>query len=219
MQQLIKRYLSLFFGTVLFALGIVVTMKANLGFAPWDVLHRGIGQAIGLTIGKVSILTSLVICILVLILGEKLGLGTLVNMLVIGTFIDIFLGINMIPQMQGILSGIVMLLLGLFTISFGTYFYIRSGFGAGPRDSLMVAIRRITKLPIGLCRGLLELSIVLIGWRLGGPVGIGTAIAAFSISFCIQIVFAGLKFDATKVKHETLDVTFKNFKAALQKSE
>lgn len=100
---------------------------------------------------------------------------------------------------------------GLFIISFGSYFYIGSGFGAGPRDSLMVALQRKTGLPVGLCRGILEGSVVLIGWLLGGPVGIGTVIAAFGIGFCIQIVFAIMKFDATSVKHETLNATRQYF--------
>jgi uncharacterized protein len=194
-------------------------MKANLGFAPWEVFHWGIGKNIGMTIGSVSILTGLVICVLVILMGEKLGLGTILNMILIGVFIDLLLSINLIPQISELVSGVAVMIAGLFTISFGSYFYINSGFGAGPRDSLMVAIKRKTKLPVGLCRGILEVSVVLIGWILGGPVGIGTVLAAFGISFCIQIVFSLLRFEATSVKHETIDVTKKNFKTLYNKRE
>ncbi|NLY43229.1 MAG: hypothetical protein GX066_04525 [Clostridiaceae bacterium] len=212
MATFVKRFMHLMIGLFLYALGIVFTMKANLGFAPWEVFHWGIGKTIGMTIGNVSIIVGLLICILVVIMGEKLGLGTVLNIFVIGVFIDLLLAFNLVPQMSGLVSGIILMIIGLFTISFGSYFYINSGFGAGPRDSLMVAMERKTRLSVGICRGIIEVSVVLIGWMLGGPVGIGTIISAFGIGFCIQIVFSLMKFDATSVKHETIDVTLKNIK-------
>lgn len=219
MNNFFRRFIYLLIGLFLYALGIVITMKANLGFAPWEVFHWGIGKSIGMTIGNVSILTGLLICIIVILMGEKLGLGTILNMILIGVFIDLLMSFTLIPQINGLISGTAMMIAGLFIISFGSYFYISSGFGAGPRDSLMVAIKRKTKLPVGLCRGMLEISVVLSGWMLGGPVGIGTVLAAFGISFCIQIVFSLMKFEATSVQHETLDATRRNFKALYFKKE
>lgn len=204
---------KLIFGLFLYALGIVITMKAHLGFAPWEVFHQGVSLTIGLSIGKVSILTGFVICILVFLSGEKLGLGTILNMFLIGIFMDWILESNVIPRMSGFISGIIMMFLGLFIISFASYFYIGSGFGAGPRDSLMVAIERKTGLAVGISRGIIEGSAVFIGWLLGGPVGFGTVIAAFGISFCIQAVFSLLKFKTTLVKHETLGATLQSLKA------
>lgn len=211
----VKRLIKLFAAVFIYALGIVITMKANLGFAPWEVFHWGIGKTIGISIGTVSILTGLLICAIVILMGEKLGLGTIVNMILIGAFTDLFLWLNFIPKITGLILGIVVMMVGLFTIAFGTYFYISAGFGAGPRDSLMVAIKRKTKLSVGLSRGIIETFVVLIGWILGGPVGLGTVLAAFGISFCIQIVFSLVKFEATTITHETLDVTFKNLKVML----
>lgn len=149
-----------------------------------------------MTIGNVSILTGLIICLIVLLLGEKLGLGTILNMILIGLFIDQILALNLIPQGNGFIYGAAMMLIGLFTIALASYFYISSGFSAGPRDSLMIAIERKTSLAVGICRGLLEGS------------------AVFGISFCIQLVFSLLKFDATTISHETLGLTFKHFKAS-----
>lgn len=210
-HHFLKRLIKLLIGLFLYALGIVISMKANLGFAPWEVFHYGVGKTIGFTIGTVSIIVGLIICICSVWLGEKLGLGTLLNMILIGVFMDLLLMLSFIPEVNGLFMGIIMMITGLFIISFGSYFYIGSGFGAGPRDSLMVALQRKTGLPVGLCRGILEGSVVLIGWLLGGPVGIGTVIAAFGIGFCIQIVFAIMKFDATSVKHETLNATRQYF--------
>lgn len=205
---------KLLFGLFLYALGIVITMKANLGFAPWEVFHQGVSNTIGLSIGKVSILTGFVICILVALMGEKLGLGTILNMFLIGIFMDIILDFNVIPLMNGFISGVLMMFTGLFIISFASYFYIGSAFGAGPRDSLMVTIERKTGLAVGISRGIIEGAAVLIGWLLGGPVGFGTILGAFGISFCIQMVFSLMKFETTRIKHETLGATLQSLKAS-----
>ncbi|HHW68023.1 MAG TPA: hypothetical protein GXX16_10035 [Epulopiscium sp.] len=211
--------MKLLLGLFLYALGIVVSMKANLGFAPWEVFHYGLGKTIGLTIGTVSILVGLIICLCAVWMGEKIGLGTILNMILIGVFMDLLLMLSFIPEVNGLFMGIIMMITGLFIISFGSYFYIASGFGAGPRDSLMVALQRKTGLPVGLCRGFLEGTVVLIGWLLGGPVGLGTVLAAFGIGFCIQTVFVIMKFDATSVKHETLNATRKYFMSLYSKNQ
>ncbi|WP_286951878.1 MULTISPECIES: YczE/YyaS/YitT family protein [Aminobacterium] len=213
MNNFLKRITNLLFGLFLFALGVVITMKANLGFAPWDVFHQGIAKTVGMSIGNVSILMGLVICILVFLMGEKIGLGTLLNMLLVGFFIDRILELNILPEMGDFISGVAMMIAGLFTIAFASYFYIGSGFGAGPRDSLMVAVERKTGLAVGVSRGIVEGTAVLIGCLLGGPVGFGTVLAAFGVGFCVQIVFSVLKFDVTRVKHETLRATLESLKS------
>ena len=210
MKEFFKRLLRLLFGLFLYALGIVVTLNAHIGYAPWEVFHVGLSRTTDISIGTASILTGVIIGVLAIFLGEKLGLGTILNMILIGIFLDVILKLNVIPVSGNFYIGIIMLIVGLIIISLASYFYIGSGFGAGPRDSLMVAINRKTKLSIGICRATIELLAVLAGWRLGGMVGIGTVIAAFAIGFCIQTTFKLLKFDAAEVKHETLDRTYKS---------
>lgn len=209
MKQFFIRLLRLIWGLFLYALGIVVTMNAHIGYAPWDVFHVGFAKMIGMSIGTASIITGVIIGIITVFLGEKLGLGTILNMVLIGVFLDVLLGFHIIPVANNYLFGIIMMIVGLFIISLASYFYIGSAFGAGPRDSLMVALTRKTGLPVGVCRGTIELLAVLVGWRLGGMLGIGTIISAFVIGFCVQATFKLLKFDATEVNHETLDRTFK----------
>ena len=203
------RLLRLLFGLFLYALGIVITLKAHVGYAPWDVLHVGLAKTTGMTIGLASILVGILIVGVTFFLGEKIGLGTVLNMILIGVFLDLILKLNLIPLMDNFFWGVMMLIVGLLVISLATYFYIGSGFGAGPRDSLMVALSRITKLPIGVCRGSIEVIAVVIGWKLGGMVGIGTVIAAVAIGFCIQITFRVLHFDAKKVHHQTVAETYR----------
>jgi hypothetical protein len=214
-KALFFRFANLFLGLLLFAVGIVFTMKANIGFAPWDVLHSGLSDKTGISFGMISILIGLLICVAIVLLGEKIGLGTVLNMVLIGTFIDILLKLNLIPTSTGIAQGTITVVLGLLIIAFGSYFYIKPGFGAGPRDYLMIVIRRRTKLSVGVSRGLVEGSAVLLGWILGGPVGGGTVLAAFGISVCIQLVFSLLKFEPAAIQHETLGMTLRHIRHLL----
>jgi len=210
MGNFIKRFIKLMVGLFLYSLGIVITMKANIGFASWEVFHKGISNISGISIGQVSIIVGLIICGVVLLMGEKLGVGTILNMLFIGIFIDLIMDFNFIPEVNTYTAGIIMLLAGILIIAFATYFYIDSSFGAGPRDSLMVAVERKTGLEVGVARGIIEVSVVFIGWLLGGPVGLGTILAAISFGFFIQLVFKLMNFDAAEIEHETFTQTVKN---------
>lgn len=214
-NSLLKRIISLNIGIFVLTLGIVLTIYANVGFAPWEVFHWGIAQTTGISLGKVNIIVSLVIITLAILLGEKAGIGTFINLFLIGFYIDLFFYLGFIPQMNSLVPGVMMLISGLFLIALGTALYMAAGFGSGPRDSLMVALERKTGLAVGVCRSIIELTVCFIGWLLGGLVGLGTIIAVFASGLCVQIVFTLLRFDATKVKHETVDVTFKALKRYL----
>ncbi len=210
MKSFYMRLLRLLWGLFLYSLGIVFTLKANIGYAPWEVFHVGFAKTAGISIGTASIITGLVIGILSIMLGEKLGLGTILNMILIGVFLDVILILKFIPTANNFAFGLIMMFSGMFIISLASYYYIGSGFGAGPRDSLMVALTRKTKLSVGICRGSIELMAVFVGWRLGGMVGLGTIISAFAIGFCIQITFKIFKFDPAMIKHNTLDQTWRS---------
>jgi len=207
MKQFYLRLFTLILGLALYALGIVVTIQAHIGYEPWDVFHVGLARTTGLSIGTISIIVGVAIVIIIALLGERLGLGTLLNMILIGLFIDLFMALGVIPQAKRLLTGMPMLLAGLLIIALASYFYIKSAFGAGPRDNLMVVLARRTKLPIGVCRGVVELLVTLVGWMLGGMVGIGTVISVVAIGFFIQLVFRLFKFDVMAVRHETLSET------------
>ena len=195
------------FGLILFSFGLIFVIRANLGAAPWDVLHTGIAGTTGMSIGTASIAIGIVILIIIKLWDHKLGLGTIANILLIGIFIDVILKADFIPKMNNIAGALTMLVAGCFAISTGSYFYIKSAFGAGPRDSLMVLLAQKTKFPVGICRGTIELFVTITGWLLGGMVGFGTVIYVIGISFCIQITFRLFKFDVTVVKHESLGDT------------
>lgn len=209
MKSFVMRFLYMATGLTLYALGIVIMINTNMGYAPWEVFHVGLARTTGLSIGVASIIAGIVIVIPVTLLGEKLGFGTIVSMILPGIVIDILFYTNVVPVTENIVNGIVMLITGLFIITVGLYFYIKSAFGVGPRDNLIVVLARKTKFPIGLCRSMIELLVTVIGWLLGGMVGIGTVISVIAIGFFIQIIFKLFKFDVTAVKHETLSDTIR----------
>lgn len=209
MRTYFLRVLRLIFGLFVYGVGIVFTIRANIGYAPWDVFHAGLAKTVGISFGTASIWVGVMIVILAVILGERVGLGTLLNMVLIGVFIDLIMFLGVVPLASNFFLGLLMMAIGMIVIALATFFYIGSGFGAGPRDSLMVAVTRLTKLPVGVCRGSIEVMAVLAGWLLGGLLGIGTVVSAFSIGFFVQMTFKVIGFDPTKVKHEKLMDTVK----------
>ena len=208
MKSYAIRLLRILIGFPLFAAGVVCNINANIGYGPWEVFHVGITLHTGLSLGTVSILVGLVLVLITIQQGEKFGLGSILNMLLIGLLIDFYRSTALIPIAQGMVQGIVMLIGGLFLIALGSFFYISAGFGAGPRDSLMVLLARKTRLSAGLCRSLLEMTVTFVGWLLGGMVGIGSIISVLCIGICVQIVFRLLRFDPTSVHHDTLQETW-----------
>jgi uncharacterized membrane protein YczE len=217
MRNFALRFCKLIFGLFLYALGITLTIKANIGYGPWEVFHAGLGKTVGMSIGTASIAVGLVIIVVTLFMGEKIGLGTVLNMVLIGAFLDALLSIGAIPAAGTPILGVIALIAGLYTISLGSYFYIGSGFGAGPRDGLMVALARKTRLSIGVIRSVIELTTTLLGWMLGGMVGIGTVLSGFAIGFCIQSTFGLLRFNPTNVAHSTLRESWEALKLALRR--
>ena len=212
MKQLSLRTLKLIWGLFLFALGVVLTIQANIGLAPWDAFSVGVSNITGITYGNVVILTGVIILIFILLLKEKIGLGTILNTILIGAMSDILLALNIIPVMNNFFFGLIMLLIGQIVISFGSYFYISQGLGSGPRDSLMIALsKRLPNIPIGGIRGGIEGIALIIGWLLGAKVGIGTIISVFGIGFIIQYTFKLLNFNVKAVKHDSLFDTAKTF--------
>ena len=200
----LKRILILFVGILLYSLGIVLSVNANLGISPWDAFHQGLSNIINISFGQAGIAVGLFILIINYWLKEKIGLGTIVNIFGIGIMIDILFYIELIPIMNTLFSGIIMLIVSLFTISLATYFYLGAGFGAGPRDGLMVGLVKKTNKKPGLIRGIIELSVLVIGFLLGGKIGIGTVIVGIGIGPVIQLTFQRLNFDVSSIEHEYL---------------
>lgn len=166
-------------GLVILALGISLTIEADmLGIGPWDVFHVGLYEQFGLTVGSWSIIAGISIVATTSIYQRSIPqIGTILNMLLIGLFIDIFLYI--LPEPEGVLLNILVFVIGVIVLAYGIGIYVAPALGAGPRDSLMLVIRDITGWKVSWVRNGIEVIVFVLGWMLGGPVGIGTVFIAF----------------------------------------
>ena len=185
-------FLVIQFGFVLFGLSIDMMVRANLGLGPWDVLHMALTYHLPITLGEASIGVAFVVVFLDVILREPLGWGTIANMIFIGVWIDILK--PFVPSVPSVFwIQIAILLLGTTVMGFATAIYVGVNAGAGPRDSLMLALSRSGKMSVRRARTILEVSAVVVGWLLGGPAWLGTLISALAIGPAVQLAFRLLK--------------------------
>ena len=198
------RLLKLHLGLALFSVAIALMVKANIGVAPWDVFHQGISLILGISFGQAAIGVGLAIMCVSFFLKEKIGYGTISNMILIGLFIDWLFVLDIIPISNHILVSVIMLITGMFLAGFASYLYIGAAFGAGPRDSMMVALVKKTGLSLARIRTIIEIVALVLGFFMGGQVGVGTLILALGIGPVIQLVFHYMKFDVKSVKHQWL---------------
>lgn len=185
----VPRVIALFAGLVLVAIGIVAMLESELGLPPWDVFHVGVADHTGLSIGTASVVVSLVVLAAGWVAGAPPGFGTFANAFVIGLTID---RLRALPAVGGWsvlpLGGrLVLVAAGLLLFGLGSALYIGGGFGAGPRDSLMLALSRRTGRRIALVRGAIEAIVLLAGLALGGPVGLGTVAFVFLIGPSVEL--------------------------------
>ncbi|MGI5838669.1 MAG: YczE/YyaS/YitT family protein [bacterium] len=205
MSKTILRIARLMTGLFLYAAGVVLTINANLGLAPWDVFNQGLSRLLGITMGQANISVGVLLVVLDSLLGERLGWGTLCNMVFIGMFMDILMLNNLLPVFPGLVPSLLLLCLGMFVVGVASYLYIGAGLGSGPRDGLMVALTKKTGRSVRFVRNAIELTVLIIGYFLGGFVGVGTLITALGIGYFVQLAFALFKFDIRQVKHRFID--------------
>jgi uncharacterized membrane protein YczE len=172
-------------GFALFGLAIAILIRANLGTSPWVMLQVALSQITGLTPGTISVINGFVVLIVALILRERIGWGTLGNILFIGPWED--LALWLIPPVKDNLPlQAAMLLAAIVMIGIASAIYIGVDAGAGPRDSLMLAVKKTSGWSLRRTRGSIEVPVVLLGWALGGPAGFGTLIYAILIGSAVQ---------------------------------
>ena len=185
--------------------GIYLTIQANLGAAPWDVLNLGISKTLGILYGTASVAVSLTILGIDVLMREPVGIAMFIDAFVVGKSVDFFNWLGPVPKCSSLLTGIPCLLAGLVVLAYTQYTYMLAALGCGPRDTLLVGLaKRVKRIPIGAVSVALLSSATLIGWLLGGPVGVGTLICAFAVGPIMQLAFWTVGFDATQVKHQRL---------------
>ncbi|WP_430591780.1 YczE/YyaS/YitT family protein [Humidisolicoccus flavus] len=184
-RDLSERLVELLLGLSLYGIALALFVRANIGVGPWDVLSLGIVAQTGLGYGLVTVLLSGVVLLLWIPLRQRVGLGSVLNSLCVGTVAGITL--TVLPEPEGLVLRIVEFAAAMLLLSFATGLYVAANFGPGPRDGLMTGLVRKLGWPVWLVRTMIEGSVLLIGWLLGGPVGIGTVIFAFGIGPLIQM--------------------------------
>ena len=184
-HELKARLPRLIVGLVLFGVGIAVMVVANLGLSPWEVMHQGISRHTGIPIGTVGIMTGIIVLLLWIPLKERIGIGTMLNVLLIGLVVDASLWL--LPEtIETMWLRWALMLGGTVVIAFGSGLYIGAGLGPGPRDGLMTGLAR-KGINIGVARAGIEITVLVIGYFLGGTVGVGTVVFAFGIGPLVAI--------------------------------
>lgn len=194
--------------------GVYLTIQANIGASPWDVLNLGLSNTFGILYGTASIIVSCTILGIDILLKESIGIAMIIDAIVVGKSVDFFNRINAVEKCDSFKTAVPVMILGLFIMAYTQYFYMNTSLGCGPRDTLLIGItRRTKKVSIGLVSIGLLATATFIGWLLGGPVGVGTFICAFGAGPIMQFAFYTVKFNATDIKHQNIIQSFKILRA------
>jgi len=182
---MLRRLLQLYVGLSLYGLSTAMFIRSDLGADPWNVFHIGVAKLLEMDIGTVIILTGVLVLLLWIPLRLRPGLGTISNVIVIGLAADVAL--TFIPVIDSLMARSLLLISAVIVNALATGMYIGAGFGAGPRDGLMTGINARTGWSVRSVRTAIEVSVLLLGWVLGGTFGVGTVLYALSIGPLIQI--------------------------------
>ena len=204
-KSIIIGWLKIVIGLLIFSLGVHLTIRANLGLAPWDCLGMGISFQTPLNYGLSMTMIGVMILLIDILIKEKIGFGTIIDALLTGNAVQLFNDIDPFPETTNTFVGILIIAAGLALMAIGQYFYMSSAQGCGPRDALLVGLgQRLSRLPIGVVQIILWGTVLLTGWLLGGPVGIGTIVSTFGSGIVMQTVFTFIKFEPRAIEHRSV---------------
>lgn len=201
-NAVLRQWLQIVWGLLVFALGVHLTIFANIGLAPWDCLGMGIARHTPLNYGLSMTATAVTVLGIDLLLRERVGFGTIIDALLTGNFVQLYNDVNPLPLNERLWSGVALMLAGYAVCAVGMWIYMRAGQGCGPRDSLLIALgKRLPRVPIGLVEIGLWAVVTLAGWLLGGPVGPGTLIGTFGAGAVMQVIYNLLHFEPRDIRH------------------
>ena len=202
MKRVVFQWLQIAAGLLVFALGVHLTIYANIGLAPWDCLGMGVARNTPLNYGLSMTCMAVIILGIDLLLKERIGFGTIIDALLTGNFVQMFNDLNPFPANESLWAGVGLMLAGFVFMALGMWIYMSAGQCCGPRDALLVGLgKRLPRVPIGIVEILLWAAVLLTGWLLGGPVGIGTLISTFGAGLVMQLVYSVLRFEPRSVAH------------------
>ena len=204
-SDILKNSLLASAGLLFFGLGVYLTIQANIGVAPWDALSLGLSSTLGMSFGNAAVMVSFLVVGVDLLLREKIGIGMLLDAVLVGKTVDLLNWIDLVPRAQSPLSGVLLMLLGMVVDGFAQAIYMRAALGCGPRDTLLVGLsRRLDRLPIGAVSICIQAAVALAGFLLGGPIGVGTLMFVLLQGPIMQLDFRLMRFDAKAVRHQDI---------------
>ncbi len=207
-KKIILGWIKIVAGLIVFAFGVHLTIFANIGVAPWDCLGIGIAAHTPFNYGIAMTIIAVTVLLIDIVLKEKIGFGTIIDALLTGNFVQMFNYINPFPENTNVWIGIAVMVCGFFFMAVGMWIYMSAGQCCGPRDSLLVGLgKRMPKVPIGIVEVLLWAVVLVIGYLLGGPVGIGTLISTFGAGLVMQFVYNVIGFEPRKLRHRDVRST------------
>ena len=204
-KKIIRQWLQIVFGLLIFSFGVHLTIYANIGLAPWDCLGMGLSYNTPLNYGLSMTSIGVLVLGVDLLLRERIGFGTVIDALLTGNFVQMYNDLNPLPLNTNLWLGILIMLAGFAFMALGMMIYMKGEQCCGPRDSLLVGLgKRVPRMPIGLVEILLWAAVLLAGWLLGGPVGIGTLISTFGAGLVMQLVYNTLHFEPRNIRHRDI---------------
>lgn len=190
-------------GLAIAGVAFYMIVKADIGLSPWDAFAMAVSYYVPITYGQSVQLIGVVVLAADLLMHEKIGLGTIADVLIVGWVIDLMSLWDPMPQCETILGGCIVMVIALLLIGLGQFLYMRAGLSCGPRDALTVGIgRRMRRLPIGAVQCIMQGVVFVIALVLGGPIGVGTFVFAFGAGPAAQLVFNLCRFEPRDVQHE-----------------
>ena len=203
MKKIILEWGRIVAGLLVFAFGVHLTIFANIGLAPWDCLGMGIAKHTPLNYGVSMTIVAIVVLLADILLRERIGFGTVIDALLTGNFVQVFNSLNPFPENHSLPIGIMLMLVGFVFMAIGMWIYMSAEECCGPRDALLVGLgKRLPRFPIGIVEVLLWSVVLLAGWLLGGPVGIGTLISTFGAGLIMQLVYTLVRFEPRNLRHK-----------------
>ena len=201
-SRIIAQWFQIALGLLVFSFGVHLTIFANIGLAPWDCLGMGVAAHTPFNYGVVMTCMSVVILLIDLALKERIGYGTIIDALLTGNFVQAFNDHSPLTPCTNLWSGIAMMLVGFVFMAIGMWIYMRAEQCCGPRDALLVGLgKHLPQVPIGVVQIILWSAVTVIGWLLGGPIGVGTLLSAFGAGAVMQAVYHLLHFEPRNIVH------------------
>ncbi len=187
----LKTLVLLILGLTLFGLGESLLITANIGVSPWIVLSQGVSSVTSLSVGEATFVVSVLVLFMWIPLKQLPGVGTVLNAIIIAAVIEF--SVPFLPYPEHALNQVLQTIIGILIVGLGSGIYLISNLGAGPRDGLMTGLQKVTQLPISIVRTSIEVTVVVIGWSMGGVVGLGTVIFAIGIGPSVSIALVLVK--------------------------